>query len=109
MTWKVKGRDPDGTVHEILADEWPQACDLAADHQSRGRVTWIENTEGKVVTVQDVIADRFRTEVREMRNWLQIERDEIRRGRGSPDWASTLEARISELEAIIHKHEAKSA
>lgn len=109
MTWKVKGRDPDGTVHAILADEWSQACDLAADHQSRGRVTWIEDTDGRVVTVQDRIAERFRAEVREMRNWLQIERNEIRRDRGSPDWANTLEERIKELEAIIIKHDAKNA
>lgn len=109
MTWKVKGRDPNGTVHEVLADEWSQALELMREHAIRNRQSWIEDTEGRIMTPQDDIAERYRLRVREMRGWLNLEREAIRRGHGSPEWADKLESSIADLESVIRKHEAKHA
>src|ERR1700735_4438491 len=49
MTWFVKARDADGTVHPILCDEPKQVAENFEDQRGRGRTVWIEDAVGKNV------------------------------------------------------------
>jgi hypothetical protein len=49
MTWFVKGRDADGTVHPVLVDDSTKVPEIFHEHRIRGRETWIEDTVGKRV------------------------------------------------------------
>ena len=59
MSWYVKAKDPDGTIHPILCDDAKQVADAFNDQRRRGRKVWIEETDGKAVA-----ASRFGVEER---------------------------------------------
>ena len=49
MTWRVKSRNADKSVNEMLADTPQQALELLADQRGRGRDAWIEDANGRPV------------------------------------------------------------
>jgi hypothetical protein len=49
MTWRVKSRNADKSVNEMLADTPKQALELLADQRGRGRDAWTEDVNGRPV------------------------------------------------------------
>jgi hypothetical protein len=49
MTWKLRARGPNGTIHEILCDTPQQVAENYNDQRARGRKVSIEDANGKVV------------------------------------------------------------
>jgi hypothetical protein len=49
VTWRIKSRNSDKSVNEILADTPKQALDLLADQRGRNREAWIEDANGRPV------------------------------------------------------------
>jgi hypothetical protein len=49
MTWKLKKRNADGSVAEILKDIWEDAVRDADEFHRQGHEAWVEEVNGKTV------------------------------------------------------------
>jgi hypothetical protein len=49
MTWYLKVKNSDGTVHAILKDDWKDLVRDLADFRHAQREAWIEDVNGRVL------------------------------------------------------------